>query len=149
MNTAKSDMTELLQWVSQGDRQAWAQFYERFKREVIGVLVLEGGRGRIVRVESVGSEIKSGSPVSVLAEGFGKLSVSAQEKIESLRDVAAQREERVALELTPKEHMELVYLAVSASGDIFVGGQLNGEAVVYKIRRKSFKWWKFYCRYRC
>ncbi len=33
----KSDMTELLQQVSQGDRDAWAQFYEAFKREVIGV----------------------------------------------------------------------------------------------------------------
>jgi hypothetical protein len=28
-------MTELLQRVSQGDRAAWAQFYETFKREVI------------------------------------------------------------------------------------------------------------------
>jgi RNA polymerase sigma-70 factor (ECF subfamily) len=37
MNTLKSDMTELLQRVSRGDRDAWAQFYERFKREVVGV----------------------------------------------------------------------------------------------------------------
>lgn len=37
MNTLKSDMTELLQRVSRGDRDAWAQFYETFKREVIGV----------------------------------------------------------------------------------------------------------------
>lgn len=32
-------MTELLRRVSQGDRAAWAQFYEEFKREVIGVCV--------------------------------------------------------------------------------------------------------------
>jgi RNA polymerase sigma-70 factor (ECF subfamily) len=32
-------MTELLQRVSQGDRAAWAQFYETFKREVIAVCV--------------------------------------------------------------------------------------------------------------
>jgi RNA polymerase sigma-70 factor (ECF subfamily) len=31
--------TELLQRVSQGDRNGWAQFYEIFKREVIGVCV--------------------------------------------------------------------------------------------------------------
>ncbi len=113
------------------------------------LLVLEGGRGRIVRVEPIGGEITSGSPVSVLGEGFGKLSAPAEEEIESLKDVAARREERLALELAPKERMEPVYLAVSASGDIFVGGQLDGEAVVYKIGRKSFKWWKFYCLYRC
>ncbi len=39
MYKATSDMTELLRRVSQGDRVAWAQFYEEFRREVIGVCV--------------------------------------------------------------------------------------------------------------
>lgn len=37
MNRAKSNMTELLRRVCEGDRDAWAQFYEQFKGEVIGV----------------------------------------------------------------------------------------------------------------
>ncbi|MCS6937271.1 MAG: hypothetical protein NZ610_03210 [Candidatus Bipolaricaulota bacterium] len=32
-------MTELFRRVCEGDREAWAQFYEQFKREVIGVCV--------------------------------------------------------------------------------------------------------------
>lgn len=39
MYKATSDMTELLRQVREGNRDAWAQFYEHFKREVIGVCV--------------------------------------------------------------------------------------------------------------
>ncbi|MFN4218527.1 MAG: RNA polymerase sigma factor [Candidatus Bipolaricaulia bacterium] len=39
MNRAKGAMTELLRRVCEGDRDAWAQLYEHFKREVIGVCV--------------------------------------------------------------------------------------------------------------
>lgn len=35
----KRDMVEVLHLVSQGNRDAWAQFYEDFKREVIAVCV--------------------------------------------------------------------------------------------------------------
>ncbi len=37
MNRVTGEMTELLRRVREGDRAAWAQFYEEFKREVIGV----------------------------------------------------------------------------------------------------------------
>ncbi len=37
MNIAKDQMNELLRRVSDGDRDAWAQFYETFKCEVVGV----------------------------------------------------------------------------------------------------------------
>lgn len=37
MNRVTGDMAELLRRVREGDRAAWAQFYEEFKREVIGV----------------------------------------------------------------------------------------------------------------
>lgn len=37
MNRARGAMTELLQRVCEGDRTAWAQLYETFKREVVGV----------------------------------------------------------------------------------------------------------------
>lgn len=39
MNRVTSAMTELLRRVCEGDRAAWAEFYEAFKREVIGVCV--------------------------------------------------------------------------------------------------------------
>ncbi len=39
MNRVTSDMTELLRRVREGDRMAWAEFYEAFKHEVIGVCV--------------------------------------------------------------------------------------------------------------
>lgn len=110
------------------------------------LLVLESGRGRILRVEPKEGKIKAGSPVSVFAEGFASSS-------KELKDIAKMREERsehLALELEPKERVEPVYLAVNKAGEIFVGGQAaDGEAVVYKIGRKPFKWWKFYCLYRC
>lgn len=110
------------------------------------LLVLESGKGRILRVEAIAGEIRANSPVSVFAEGFAS---SAREP----EDIAAMREERserLALELKPEERVEPVYLTVSKTGEIFIGGQASsGEAVVYKIGRKSFKWWKFYCLYRC
>ncbi len=105
------------------------------------LLVLEGGKGRILRVEPVEGEIKAGSPVSVLAEGFSRSVAQDSERM--------KQREHVALELAPGERVKSVYLAVSERGEIFVGEQLDGEAVVYKIGRKSFKWWKFYCLYRC
>lgn len=111
-----------------------------------GLLVLESGKGRILRVEPKDDEIQAGSPVSVFAEGFAS---AAREP----KDIAAMHEskpERLTLELAPEERVGPVYLAVSKSGEIFVGGRAeNGEAVVYKIARKKFKWWKFYCLYRC
>lgn len=109
------------------------------------LLVLESGKGRILRVEPVEGEIRAGSPVSVLAEGFGK-SVALRE---DLSERMVREEHLLALELAPGERVRPVYLAVSERGEIFVGEQLDGEAVVYKIGRKSFKWWKFYCLYRC
>ncbi len=109
------------------------------------LLVLESGKGRILRVEPVEGEIRVGSPVSVLAEGFGK-SVALRE---DLSERMMRREHR-ALELGPEESVKPVYLTVSEQGEVFVGGQTEtGEAVVYKIERKSFKWWKFYCFYQC
>lgn len=105
------------------------------------LLVLESGKGRILRVEPVEGEIKAGSPVSVLAEGFSRSVAQDSERM--------KQGEHLALELAPEERGKSVYLAVSERGEIFVGEQLDGEAVVYKIGRKSFKWWKFYCLYRC
>nr|BAL54686.1 hypothetical protein HGMM_F17E10C16 [uncultured Acetothermia bacterium]BAL58328.1 hypothetical protein HGMM_OP1C023 [Candidatus Acetothermum autotrophicum] len=110
------------------------------------LLVLESGKGRILRVEAIAGEIRANSPVSVFVEGFAS---SAREP----EDIAAMREERserLVFELKPEERVEPVYLTVSKTGEVFVGGQASsGEAVVYKIGRKSFKWWKFYCLYRC
>jgi hypothetical protein len=107
------------------------------------LLVFEGGTGRILRVEAVDGELKPGSPVSVLAV------------------VQLPREERSTEK--PEETLKLglgfmlqdlvagpVYLTVNERGEIFVGERTdNGKAVVYKIARKGFQWWKFYCLYRC
>jgi hypothetical protein len=110
------------------------------------LFVLESGKGRILRLEPVEGEIKAGSPVSVLAEGFGSPAVPIED-----RAVRMMREEpsHLGLELKPEERAEPVYLTVNERGEIFVGGQLDGEAVVYKIGRRSWKWWKFYCFYQC
>jgi hypothetical protein len=107
------------------------------------LLVFEGGTGRILRVEAVDGELKPGSPVSVLAV------------------VQLPREERSTEK--PEETLKLelgsvlqdlvagpVYLTVNERGEIFVGERTdNGQAVVYKIARKGFQWWKFYCLYQC
>jgi len=107
------------------------------------LLVFEGGTGRILRVEAVDGELKPGSPVSVLAV------------------VQLPREERSTEK--PEETLKSglgfvlqdlvagpVYLTVNERGEIFVGERTdNGKAVVYKIARKGFQWWKFYCLYRC
>lgn len=110
------------------------------------LLVLEGGKGRILRVQALEGEITARSQVSVLAEGFGS-SVVLREDM----SVRMMREEplRLNMELKPEERVRPVYLTVNERGEIFVGGQWGGEAVVYKIGRKSFKWWKFYCLYQC
>lgn len=101
-----------------------------------GLLVLESGKGRILRIEPKDGEIQLGSPISVFAEGFAS--------------AARHDEEKFKEGLQLEEHVGPVYLAVSKSGEIFVGGRAeNGETVVYKIERKKFKWWKFYCLYRC
>jgi hypothetical protein len=107
------------------------------------LLVFEGGTGRILRVEAVDGELKPGSLVSVLAV------------------VQLPREERSTEK--PEETLKSglgfvlqdlvagpVYLTVNERGEIFVGERTdNGKAVVYKIARKGFQWWKFYCLYRC
>jgi hypothetical protein len=107
------------------------------------LLVFEGGTGRILRVEAVDGELKPGSPVSVLAV------------------VQLPREERSTEK--PEETLKSglgfvlqdlvagpVYLTVNERGEIFVGERTdNGKAVVYKIARKGFQWWKFYCLYQC
>lgn len=110
------------------------------------LLVVESGRGRILRVEAIAGEVKAGSPISVFAEGFAS-SARESEDIEAMRE---HRPERLDMGRRQEEHIEPVYVTVNKSGEIFVGGRAeNGEAVVYKIARKSFKWWRFYCLYRC
>lgn len=108
------------------------------------LLVVESGRGRILRIEPKEGEVKAGSPVSVFAEGFAS---SAPEH----RDIEAMRESRLErLDVARTERVRPAYVTVNKAGEIFVGWWAeNGEAVVYKIGRKSFKWWKFYCLYRC
>lgn len=110
------------------------------------LLVVESGRGRVLRVEAVEGEVKAGSPVSVFAEGFAR----STRELEDTKAMRESRSERLAWELKPEERVWPVYLTVNESGEIFIGGQASsGEAVVYKIERKRFKWWKFYCLYQC
>jgi hypothetical protein len=107
------------------------------------LLVLESGKGRIVRVQAIAGEIKSGSSVSVFAEGFAGSATSRE-------GLSTQMMREEGLESQPRESVWPVYLTVNEAGEIFVGGRAaGGEAVVYKIGRKSFKWWKFYCLYQC
>jgi hypothetical protein len=107
------------------------------------LLLFEGGTGRILRVEAVDGELKPGSPFSVLAVVQLPWEERSTEKPEEtlksglgfvLQDLVA----------------EPVYLTVNERGEIFVGERTdNGQAVVYKIARKGFQWWKFYCLYQC
>lgn len=109
------------------------------------LLVLESGKGRILRMERIEGEIKAESPVLVVAEGFGRSVKTLRDRGESLKMLREEAPSQRDMERSA----EPVYLAVSERGEIFVGGRLDGEAVVYKIGRKSFKWWKFYCLYQC
>jgi hypothetical protein len=107
------------------------------------LLLFEGGTGRILRVEAVDGELKPGSPFSVLAVVQLPWEERSTEKPEEtlksglgfvLQDLVA----------------EPVYLTVNERGEIFVGERTdNGQAIVYKIARKGFQWWKFYCLYQC
>jgi len=105
------------------------------------LLVFEGGTGRILRVEARDGELKPRSPVSVLAIAQLPREERSTEKLEETLKLGLVLGDLI---------VRPVYLTVNERGEIFVGERASdGEAVVYKIARKGFQWWKFYCLYRC
>ena len=91
--------------------------------------VLESGKGRILRVESVNGEISPSSPISVFALGFSPL---------------------FSVNRVSEDALGPSYLVIDEDGEFFVGDATAQGTVVYKITPKQpTPWWKFFCWYRC
>lgn len=91
--------------------------------------VLESGKGRILRVESVNGAISPSSSISVFALGFSPL---------------------FSVNPVSEDTLGPSYLVIDEDGEFFVGDATAQGTVVYKITSKQpTPWWKFFCWYRC